>query len=453
MKISKIIIVLFMITIALAPIYWFFHISPMLLSMIKVILLSMMLFFAFAYAMLSTNMRKYMAENRNINYLFVIILVFMLIGILTKNNQSLYSLQSNEYNMFLYSFVLAYLAYFVTYISQINNIDVYQILVWPAVFIVIVSLMHIGIVLADYEIYTPYLRKGETFEFTAFGAARVGWSNQIALFTIILPTYVKLKGGSHMKILLSFVISSLPIMYSQILAGGRSGFLTSIFLVTIFMLYFLPKKYFITIASVILILALSGFLSTLNEEFKRGSVQKAFVDFTKPINYDMINTLTSNRIDQYAYALNKLQDRPILGVGIGNARIISEDSNNGLEIHNVFLRFALESGLILSIVLLYPFLYAFVRLWRIYKIRKSRRLIHIYGGSDINKYTFNIFISSVIVVSGLIIASLEPRHIYGGMSSSWIWWLSLSILVFNSKMLSYRKSNHSAGIIESGNYS
>ena len=74
-------------------------------------------------------------------------------------------------------------------------------------------------------------------------------------------------------------------------------------------------------------------------------------------------------------------------------------------------------------------------------------------GSDINKYMFNIFVSSVIVVSGLIIALLEPRHIYGGMSASWIWWVSLSILVFNSKMLSYRKSNDSAGIIELGNYS
>ena len=66
---------------------------------------------------------------------------------------------------------------------------------------------------------------------------------------------------------------------------------------------------------------------------------------------------------------------------------------------------------------------------------------------------FNIFVSSVIVVSGLIIALLEPRHIYGGMSASWIWWVSLSILVFNSKMLSHSKSNYSAGIIESGNYS
>ena len=72
----------------------------------------------------------------------------------------------------------------------------------------------------------------------------------------------------------------------------------------------------------------------------------------------------------------------------------------------------------------------------------------IYVGSDINKHMFNIFVSSVIVVSGLIIALLEPRHIYGGMSGSWIWWVSLSILVFNCKMLSYRKSNDSAGIID-----
>ena len=112
MQISKIIIVLFMITIALAPIYWFFLMSPMLLSMIKVILLSMLLFFAFAYAMLSRNMQKYFIENRNINYFFVVIMVFMLIGIFTKNNHNMYSLQSNEYNMLLYSFVLAYMAYF-----------------------------------------------------------------------------------------------------------------------------------------------------------------------------------------------------------------------------------------------------------------------------------------------------------------------------------------------------
>ena len=81
--------------------------------------------------------------------------------------------------------------------------------------------------------------------------------------------------------------------------------------------------------------------------------------------------------------------------------------------------------------LFYPFLYAFVRLRRIYKIRGSRRFMHIYVGSDINKYMFNIFVSSFIVVSGLIIALLEPRHIYGGMSGSWIWWVSLSVLVYN----------------------
>ena len=155
MQINKIIIVLFMITIALSPIYWFFFMSPMLLSMIKLILLSMLLFFAFAYAMLSRNMHKYSIENRNINYLFVVIMVFMLIGFFTKHNHDFFSLQSNEYNMMLYSYVLAYLAYFVTYICQINNIDVFQILVWPAVFIVIVSVIHIGIVFADYEIIKP----------------------------------------------------------------------------------------------------------------------------------------------------------------------------------------------------------------------------------------------------------------------------------------------------------
>ena len=178
--------------------------------------------------------------------------------------------------MMLYSFVLAYLAYFVTYICQMNNIDVFQILVWPAVFIAIASVIHIGIVVADYEIFSPY----GNVAFCSFGSARSGWSNQIALFTIILPTYVKLKGGSNMKILLSFVIGSLPIIFSQMIAGGRSGFLTSIFLVTIFMLYFLPKKYFTTIASVILIASLAGFLAGLNIDFKRGPAQKAFVDIT-----------------------------------------------------------------------------------------------------------------------------------------------------------------------------
>ena len=144
-----------------------------------------------------------------------------------------------------------------------------QILVWPAVFIVIASVVHIVIVVTDFEVFTPYLWRGETFKFTSFGSTRVGWSNQIALFTIILPTYVKLKGGSNMKILLSFAISSLPIIYSQIVVGGRAGFLTSIFLVIIFMLYLLPKKYFVTIVSVILIGSLSGFLSGQNT-FQRG---------------------------------------------------------------------------------------------------------------------------------------------------------------------------------------
>ena len=168
----------------------------------------------------------------------------------------------------------------------------------------------------------------------------------------------------------------------------------------------------------------------------------------------LINTLSSNRINQYVYAINVIQDSPILGVGIGNARVISEDKNiNGLEIHNIFLKIAAESGLLLSIVLFYPVLYAFVRLGRIYKVLGSRRFMGIDVGSGINKYMFNIFVSSVIVVSGLIIALFEPRHIYGGMSTSWIWWASLSILVFNSKMLSYRKSNYSAVMIESRNYS
>ena len=448
MQISKIIIILFVITIALAPIYWFFLIPPMLLSIIKVILLSMLLFFAFAYALLSRNILKYMIENRNINYLFLVIMLFMLIGVFTRNDHYLFSIKGNEYNMLLYSFILAYLAYFVTYICQINNIDGFQILVWPAVFIVIVSVIHIGIVVANYEIITPF-PFGKFFEYTSFGTQRTGWSNQISLFAIILPTYVKLKRGSNMTILLSFVIGSLPIIYSQMLTGGRSGFLTSIFLVIIFMLYFLPKRYFITIASVILIASLTGWLDGLNADFKRGPTQKTFVDITEPITYGMVNQLSSKRLEHYKYAINVIEDNPFLGVGIGNARVISQDPTvNQLEIHNVFLRIAAESGLLLPIVLFYPFLYALVRLRRLYKIRGSWRFMRIFVGSDINKYMFNIFVSSIIVVSGLIIALLEPRHIYGGMSGSWIWWVSLSILVFNCKMLSYRKSNDSAGIID-----
>jgi len=413
-----------MLTIALSPIYWLLYLSPKALLFVKLLFLGALIFFTFSYIVLSKEKIIFSVVNKKISYFFLIIMFFMFISIYDSNIESIFYFQPNEYNMMLYSYVLAYLTFVVTYIIQMNQVNIFKVLVWPAGFIVVVSIAHIVIVILYPQLSSPY---GQ-FSTTSFGAARTGWSNGIALFSIIIPVYVLLTGGSNKKLMLSLLISAVPVIISQITVGGRGGVLTALFLITAFMLYFMPKRYLIIVMS-----CLSVVLLVLGLSFDRGGEVSKYINNQEMTTYTVWNKISGNRLDHYLYAIKLINENPIRGVGVGNARIISDDLNDEFEIHNVFLKSAAESGVLFAVLLLYPFLYAFVILKRTRKYYSIRYLK--YYNVACRGNVIKIYVSAVIVMSGLIIAFIEPRHIYAGMSASWIWWVALSVLLFNNKEL------------------
>ena len=442
MMIHRLLKISFVSTLSLAPVYWFFFIDKVIIASVKVFLIGILVMSTVAIKA-NAGILNTLYMN-TINRVFLMIFIFMFIGYYGSNHIDMFSLKTNAYNMMLYSYLLSYIALSATFIIAYHNHQNYFkiILLFPAIFVVCISTIHF--VSESFGLGVQHPSDFRQFSYTGFSMLRTGWSNSISLFAIIIPTYVSTKTLSHKKIFLSFIYGSLPILIYQSISGGRAGFISSICAVVAWMYYILPKKY------IIFTMLLLPTILIYGPDLTNDRVNEFIYHYDDSVsrnysNYEMINRLSGNRLLHYDYAMNLIIDNPLVGVGVGNARITSNGPSEGLEIHNVFLRGGAELGILFMIILFVPILYA-LSLW----IRQFQMKRLLFGGrslldSDLRINTIYVVSSLIIILSGLIVAFVEPRFIYGGVGQSWVWWISLSIFIFNIKNMicsfnsSYRK--------------
>ena len=425
LNLSRILLSSWVCTIALGPIYWLPFADRTITATVKLILLFNCL--ATALLMLSSiKIRQKLFSYMKIpNIFFALIFFIMTFGFWVSADENRFSLKANEFNFMAYSFMLAYMIFSSSLILAAIRRDYFKLLLYPSIFIIIMSTIHVATVLLNFNI--EHVEVGKVFKETGFGSLRTGWSNGLALFVIVIPAYVSARKESNIKkIFFSFFYGSFPILFSQGLSGGRTGLLASLIAVILFGLYILPKKYFISFPILLILVFASPFSLPNKMTDTISNLMNPNEYNEKEIDRNLLSV--KYRIDHFLFSLERIYESPIIGNGIGNA--IHPPTN--LEIHNVFLKAGAELGLPYMILLFSFPIYLFILLKRALKTNYSKNELL---RSRFRSQVVYLVSSGITVLSGLFISLLEPRYIYGGLGVSWAWWVSAAFLIFNAKTL------------------
>lgn len=239
---------------------------------------------------------------------------------------------------------------------------------------------------------------------TGFGSARTGWSNGLSFYLpVTLLLFVKNPPRRHPALLQLAVIGL--ILGSQALSGGRAGLLASLFVLLAFLT--IPRSrpiaiLYLTAFAVIAIVLADRLLQHLriDDLLQYGSV------------FALLDDFSASRLAGYVLAWEHIRARPILGYGFGQV-LLTIPHIGVFEIHNLWLKLATESGVLLPLF----FLIVVIRvLW------STRRSIAVqpHGGG---RSTLTSLV--LIILVGLLVSQFEPGVLLGSFQNSAVWWAAM----------------------------
>lgn len=237
---------------------------------------------------------------------------------------------------------------------------------------------------------------------TGFGGSRTGWSPANALYLPWLGVSSVLPGGAW---LLAAAVAIL--VGNQILVMGRAGILASA--VILIVSQALSRKLTKVIAAVILLPVLYGLTLVFSEDLRIAGMFDS-----GGLSFDLIEEVTTGRASQYYWAAQVLFDKPIAGLGFGNALA----GDGGMRIHNDFLMLLVEGGIIYGLIAI-----------SVVAVALLKGLNAFRSGDPIARAAF------LTVVAGTVVAQFEPGFIFGNFNNSCFWWFCFSICVTSNKSM------------------
>ena len=245
------------------------------------------------------------------------------------------------------------------------------------------------------------------FTSTGFGAGRTGWANALSLYVpIALAAILSYKHRART------VASLMIIVVAQVVSGGRTGMLLSLFNAAGFVVLCGSKRLRVIVLTIVLIGALFSVLSPA----VRGLATVATAELLRlgnvhgRVTFEVLDALTSYRLRGYVTGIEMVADRPLLGHGLGSVRIYVAPLAKHLEIHNVWLKFAVYCGVLLPLFLLYV-----VAAIVISATPMARAIANRTARVMAAAYMF-------VLVNGVAITMVEPAALVGAFQNSALWW-------------------------------
>lgn len=225
---------------------------------------------------------------------------------------------------------------------------------------------------------------------SGLGGSRTSWSPSVAMFLPWIFVFLFYSRNNYLRVLL--FLAAVVYIANQVLTQGRAGILSSIVFVFVFVFVFLKgykRKLFGVFVLVLALLLLFIFRDYIRlgvdvEDFSNGRVTRNFL------------------------AIEYLLQSPILGKGYGFFKV-----NEGVTVHNVFLKNAVDSGLLVAIIMLG----IIFRGLRVFKEISSR--------SGESAY--------LTLVVGVVCAMIEPSIIFGSFNASAFWWACFALVISKKK--------------------
>lgn len=234
-----------------------------------------------------------------------------------------------------------------------------------------------------YLSYSTYIEISQsvqyTFEFNNFLNGNFPNRNiTSAIYLVQLPFVLHVLKNTESKILqIVTAIIAFMLVYMVFMLGSRTAYviLTCLFLAYLIVLIVSKdkkiKSYFLTF---VLLVGSSFLLSTIT----LGTQSEGFA-VNRIQTIDFKETSTNTRLRYYQYGIEQTINNPLIGVGLGNWKIVSieRDKENIISyivpytMHNDFLEVAAELGIIGLLIFLSIFYFGLRNSWETYSRNKQ----------------------------------------------------------------------------------
>ena len=255
---------------------------------------------------------------------------------------------------------------------------------------------------------------------TGFGGGSTGWSNGLALYLpVALFLFTKRTGrGSFLRRILGLVMVCC-LFGSQLASGGRAGLLASLLAIVTFIILYLPRWPKVSaIVGLLLTTTIASLLLTtaieLPETWNRHLKLNRLPDKIESISD--LEQFSSGRINASITAFERFKERPFLGHG--NKQILMEYINRQIEIHNLWLKWAVESGIFAPL---------FFLVMVVVLLLEARRLVAAHSKNMADRDAALAF--GLIILSGIVVSQFEPNTLIGSFQNSAIWWAAVGSLL------------------------
>ncbi len=326
------------------------------------------------------------------SYSYLLFIVFGLISILVAENKIESIVTITQLLIFFSSFVIIV---FLSKLKNINFIKVFGVFTLMAVFIESIYI--------NYLFYDSIIIGGNSLdrsnEFRGFTA-----NINISSFSLCLKIPLLFYLAFNTKVN-TVKVSTLIMIFSSILTilllGGRASIIALIFILLLIVtvcIFKINKSKIVNLSLSILMIVLSlsayQYFNQNNISFR---VVERFSNVFNPIEDQSVR----ERLSYYSAAFQSIKNKPLLGIGIGNWKLISieyskdliEDYKVPYHVHNDFLQVAAEVGLFGGIAYLYFILFPFVMSIKKFLLDREKKF---------NQYVLIILIFGVYVFDSLL---------------------------------------------------
>ena len=382
--------------LGLSPVYWWPNVPVAIFAGGKFCLVFLVVIFIWSIAMTKRDI-PFPGGVLGIAGLFLL-LVLSVSGI-AQSEESEAFLRIKDY---LLSFIMMWTCYY----YQRMNRDISKVFYFAGLIIAI----HCAIVICSKVMGFPRWSGPKGFYapelwISGFTGLRTGWSDGGALFVPVLAGYFLGTGKIGFLKRVIALLGVISIIGSQIVVAGKAGILASITGIMLLLLVSGKKKYLVVYLVVLAIVAIGV----------RGYMYKAvhIENYKSQRNsFGKLDKFSAGRVSGDIMALKSALEQPLQGYGF------REVLGSHVEIHNLWLRMWIESGLLL------PLGFAYI-VFRIY--RTSSALSRKTAGRDtISCNSMEVdplcYYGRVVIFSGILISMFEPRFLLGSFQQCAIWW-------------------------------
>lgn len=237
-----------------------------------------------------------------------------------------------------------------------------------------------------------------------FADQRTGWSNSVSYSFIVLfvAGAQRLEKRTPSRFVL-IAIALFAVLPSQYLAGGRAGLLGSVGTIIAVSIWLAKRR---RVALPIAILVLAAFLAVPERIEDQLRLTRSGFDVS---DFEDLDWLSSDRLSGYEIGWGLLKEEPLTGHGFGVVDLTRDYGHVSPQIHNVWLRLAVDAGPVFVLVLLGWLLALFwVPQARPHAVPAPKRVL-----------------ISLIFLNGMWLSMLEPQVIVGTFQTSVFWWAAL----------------------------